>query len=640
MIVAQPEFDLDQARRTWVANLAALFSADPDLAAQLDAIPFAEVGDLEPARDGGFAITRPADDGRPLCLNSRYQPRKQAEDAVAAIGEPDNPTFFLLGLGLGYQAAEIERRFDKPVFMIAEDDLTLIKATLSVVDLSAPIRDGRVFFLTTADKAHFHERLSRCYADLMLGVAFITAPYTQRYHAAFFVESQKLLADFVSYAKMQLVTLLKTSRVTIQNVFTNLPHLIADDGVEALAGIAGGKPAFVVAAGPSLARHAARLREVQDHAVIICVQTVFKLLLSLGVRPHFVTSLDYHEASADFFEGVTDVGDCQLIAEPKATPRVLDLYPGRKRVLAHGALKRMLGSATPSRGALRAGSTVAHLSFYLAEHLGCDPIIFLGQDLCYADGLFYLPGTPIEDMWSPEMSRFQTIEMKQFERILRNRPILRRVRDVNDREVYTDEQLFSYAEQFHGDFQRSSRRVIHACESGMRIAGMDVMSFDEAVERFCKDPLPNGLFESGSGAAAEMASQSATAVAGALETRMRELREVSAIANEMRGLLQQLVERVDRPREFNRLIARVDDLRIRITRYNDLYHLVVEVSQMAELRRYSADRRIGAQSVETAETARRRLRRDIDFVTAFQDGCAFLERVFPVAIDRVRGLIP
>ncbi len=638
MTVATPTIDLECARATWLANLAGLYVADPELAARLDPIPFKNTGDVQPARDGGLAISRTADDGRPLYLHSRYQPRQQAVDALAAIVEPDNPTFFLLGLGLGYQAEVIERRFDKPVMIIAEDDLPLIKAALSTVDLSAPLREGRVLFLTVADKAHFHERLGRCYADLMLGVHFVTATYIQRYHAAFFVESQKLLADFVSYAKMQLVTLLKTSRVTISNVFANLPHLLADDGVEALENIAAGKPVIVVSAGPSLARHAPRLREIQDRAVIICVQTVFKLLLSLGVRPHFVTSLDYHEASADFFEGAPDSGDCQLVAEPKATPRVLNLFPGRKRVLPHGALKRMLGAAMPARGALKAGSTVAHLSYYLAEHLGCDPIIFLGQDLCYADGLFYLPGTPIEDMWEPELGRFQTIEMKQFERILRNRPILRRVRDVNDREVYTDDQLFSYAEQFHADFQRSTRRIVHACESGMRVAGMDVMTFDEAVEAFCQQPLPDNLLASRQRPAKDGGAPRATAVAEALETRVRQLREVSAIASEMSGLLNTLLTLVDRPREFNRLIARVDDLRIRMMRHNDIYQLVVEVSQMAELRRYSADRRIGAQSVETAETARRRLRRDIDFVTAFKDGCAFLERVLPDTINRVRSM--
>ena len=40
-----------------------------------------------------------------------------------------------------------------------------------------------------------------------------------------------------------------------------------------------------------------------------------------------------------------------------------------------------------NKAKLPSGSTVAHLAYYLAEHLGCDPIIFVGQDLGFSDGL-------------------------------------------------------------------------------------------------------------------------------------------------------------------------------------------------------------------------------------------------------------
>ncbi|MCH7852500.1 MAG: NAD(P)-binding domain-containing protein, partial [Candidatus Marinimicrobia bacterium] len=41
-------------------------------------------------------------------------------------------------------------------------------------------------------------------------------------------------------------------------------------------------------------------------AVIIAVQTVYKLLRSMNLAPHFVTSLDFHEISEDFFLGFDD----------------------------------------------------------------------------------------------------------------------------------------------------------------------------------------------------------------------------------------------------------------------------------------------------------------------------------------------
>jgi len=45
---------------------------------------------------------------------------------------------------------------------------------------------------------------------------------------------------------------------------------------------------------------------------------------------------------------------------------------------------------------LRAGATVAHLAYYLAEHLGCNPIIMVGQDLGFSDGLFIRPAPALK----------------------------------------------------------------------------------------------------------------------------------------------------------------------------------------------------------------------------------------------------
>jgi hypothetical protein len=51
----------------------------------------------------------------------------------------------------------------------------------------------------------------------------------------------------------------------------------------------------------------------------------------------------------------------------------------------------LIAEMKPDKTRLPSGATVAHLAFYLAEHLGCDPIIFVGQDLGFSDGLCYAP---------------------------------------------------------------------------------------------------------------------------------------------------------------------------------------------------------------------------------------------------------
>jgi hypothetical protein len=618
-------------RIRYLSNLAALYPRDPLLAARIDAVPFAQCPPLARTRSGNPTVRLSGDDGRELFAHSRYDPVAEARQFVDALPEVDNATFIVHGLGLGYVLGELERRWRRPVALVCESNLALLKAALCVTDLAEMLRSGRVTILTNPDRAALHEKLSAGNADLLLGMQFVAPPASARCDATFHGRMRAGLLDWVSYSRMQMVTLLKTARVTFRNVAFALPHYLRESGVETLKDRAAGFPAIVVAAGPSLARNIRQLAALRERAVIIAVQTVFKPLLALGLRPHFVTSLDFHDVSAEFFRGIDDVGDCVLVAEPKAAPTVLDRYPGRRCVLRHRYFEPLLRGAAPPRGGLRAGSTVAHLAFYLAEHLGCDPLVFVGQDLAFSDGLFYMPGSPIETIWSPEMGRFQTVEMKQWDRVVRNRPILRRTRDIHGRDTFSDDLLFTYSEQFQRDFQNTTRRVILASEGGLPLTGGEVLPLADVAARYCTRTLPPDWRSH------EANRQPATARALAeLDQRIEELARVKRIAGETSQVLARLTGLLDRPAEFNRLIARVDELRSSIASLPHIYNLVIEVSATGELRRHFADRQLARDEDDSVGSARRRLKRDQEFVAAFLEGCEFLEKTLPEAATRVR----
>src|SRR5262249_39610474 len=123
----------------------------------------------------------------------------------------------------------------------------------------------------------------------------------------------------------------------------------------------------------------------------------------------------------------------------------------------------------------------------------------------------------------------------------------------------------------------------------------------------------------------------------ALDLRQAELRELHELANEMRVLLDRLVELIDRPTDFNRVVSRVDEVRLRISRLDRTYHLLSAVSQFGELRRYNADRALGDHEIETRASAAKRLKRDREFVREFIDGCEFLLEMLPQTTVRLRA---
>lgn len=632
---------VSDCHRVFVANMAALYRRDPRLAHALDGLPEDQRLAIEPSREGPPTARVALRDGRALFLHSKYDPVGEARKFCEQ--EPDREALcaVLCGLGLGYHVVELlEDVGPQGAVVIAESDLTTIKSALEVTDLAEPIRHGRVVFITTPEKAEVHEKLNAYAAILMLGTRFVVPPPARQIRPEFHAAVREHLLDFAAFSKMSLVTLVANSRVTCENIAANLPTYLASPSIGMLERRFAGYPAIIVSAGPSLDRNVAQLRDAAGRAVIIAVQTVFKPLLARGVQPDFVTTLDFSDLSRRFFEGVEDFGRTVMVAEPKASWAVVDAFRGGRGPKARPALllnnefaQRCVGASLAARAGLSAGSTVAHLSFYLAEYLGCDPIIFIGQDLGFTGGVYYAPGVAIHDAWQPELGRFCSLEQKEWERIVRHRPILRRMTDNNGHPIYTDEQMFTYLEQFERDFAASRARVIDATEGGVRKRGTTAMPLAEAMDQFCQRPLP---------AEAMAVRESARnydvgrveAGRAALSERLGQLAAFRELCEETRKVLEQLVKLVDDPPRFNQLIIRVDELRSRVRDHDLMYRMVTDVSQLAELQKFSADRRLVAQGVTGAERTRRQLQRDERFIGALLEGCDALQRILDLALCR------
>src|SRR6185436_15075743 len=106
--------------------------------------------------------------------------------------------------------------------------------------------------------------------------------------------------------------------------------------------------------------------------VLIAVQTTLQPLLQMGIEPHFVTSLDYHDICTRFFENLPDLGRpvrTELVAEPKATSAIFSLNPGPWSLLGNEFAESLLRELRLGKATLPAGATVAHLAYYLAEFL-------------------------------------------------------------------------------------------------------------------------------------------------------------------------------------------------------------------------------------------------------------------------------
>ena len=91
---------------------------------------------------------------------------------------------------------------------------------------------------------------------------------------------------------------------------------------------------------------------------------------------------------------------------------------------------------------------------------------------------------------------------------------------------------------------------------------------------------------------------------------------------------------VDQPDRFNRRMVRVDELRTVLRGADRAYQIISAASQLAELRRFSADRKIGAADAKGTERARKQLERDIEFVDSVHEGTDGVTEILRTALER------
>lgn len=634
--------DIVAANETFVRNMRLLWRLDPRSALAIDAVFDDQRYVVERSRSGPWTVRLPAQEAQGVegaqgaYLHSRYDPIAEAKQWAAAADTESTFCFVVAGIGLGYHLLELHRRLQGDAFIICtETNVRMIATAFAHVDLTEILGSRKFLLLLDDEKTSLHEKLQPFSTLMMLGTQFLRHP-AARAGGAGHEPIHKALAEFVAFTRTSLATLMSNSLITCRNIAMNFCHYVTTPPIDRLRDRFAGCPGVVISAGPSLTKNIDQLSHWKGRSVLCAVQTAVRPLLARKIAPDFITTLDFHEMSKKFFDDVGDLSRTYLIAEPKAAWKVLDAYPGPMSLLDNAWARLVLGDEIAARAGLPAGATVAHLAFYFAVWIGCDPIIFVGQDLAYTGHVFYTPGVEIHRAWRSELNRFQSLEQKEWERIVRNRPILRRVPGHDGQSLYTDDLLFTYLEQFEKDVAASGRTVINATEGGARIRGMQTMSLAEARARYGSTPIEPARFALGGDFDTPVSGRLSRAIRE-VEQRLEELGAVVAVVDELLVLLDELNRLVESPDRFNQRLIRVDELRAQVSRESRAYRIVNAASQLAEFRRFSADRRLELAPGSSAERARKQIARDREFISAIRDGAIEVSGMLQDSLSRMQA---
>lgn len=586
---------------------------------------------------------------RALC--SRRDPIAEARRFADLLDPRDAGAAIILGFGAGHHVAEVSRRYaGTGGVLVYEPDVPLLRFVLERVDHSAWLAVGHTALLIDPNDTVAMTNAFRGIEPLIaMGIRLMPhAPSVPRLgdSAARFGEQ---LTSVVRAIKTNVLTTLVQSPTTLRNILMNLSHYATGGGIAPLAGVAAGRAAIVVSAGPSLRRNLDQLADprVRERVVVIAVQTVLKTMLARGIRPDFVTALDYHEVSRRFYEGLTE-SDCRgvtLVVEPKANPAILDAFPGRILCAEDELAEAVLGDLRRAHGPITPGATVAHLAYHLARHMGCDPVILIGQDLGFTDGQYYAAGAAIHEVWSSELSAFRTLEMFEWERIVRTRHRLHKASDPAGRPIYTDEQMLTYLIQFERLFEQDSAKgltTIDATQGGVGKRHTTAMPLRDALAPILAAPdRPDWrkVWQTRDQAHLRTAAADLGAVVDRVKTVRQGAWKVATRSRAAVTLLERILASQSDQRLVNEVIGKIKDIERDVTTAQPAYRLTQFINQTGALNRYRADRRIeldnaslGAMGVQAAQT-----KRDIQNVSWIAEAAEHLGDTLEATILALEG---
>lgn len=302
-------------------------------------------------------------------LTSRHDRTREAR--LQADSLPiDSPVVHVYGTGLGDLQMELLQRVGLERLYVHILNGAVFALVLQLLDQQQWLRDLRVELLYAGDLTE------------------IQLPF-------FALPSELVLADDFN-AKIR-DRLISETHLTFNNrefdpqapdiverLQASLELVQTDRDVTELFGSRKGQEVFVIATGPSLEQHFETLYTIRNQAerpLFICVDTAYRPLLSHGIRPDVVVSIDQRISVRHLpSEGTADIA---LAYMPMVDPQVLAAWQGpRYAGYSASPIYQQLRRQWP-KGELYVGGSVIHPAVDLAVKMGAAQITLFGADFAF-----------------------------------------------------------------------------------------------------------------------------------------------------------------------------------------------------------------------------------------------------------------
>ncbi|MCR4318069.1 MAG: DUF115 domain-containing protein [Planctomycetes bacterium] len=564
--------------------------------------------------------------GKAVLLNSKYDPTREATRLVQALPRGPTDTYIVIGYGLGYHVAELLKTISSEAnVFVFEKSKSILKAGLSVLDLSADVADGRLGIFVAESEADVYRALEPQWTMIFGGQAhFVRHPPSFQIDREGYEEIAAWISNSIAGGSVIFQTSLLVTTQQYENLVFNLDAFTKAATLKSFEGSCRGMPGILVCAGPSLSKNIAKVCEAQDHAIVGVVSTARLPAVAAGIEPDFTNVCDFHGVSRRYFESSEDT-EVPLFCDPLASHEAVRAYRGPKVFHEDEMMLKIAGIPDGAYGIIEPGSSVAHHALKLLLYFGCDPIILVGLDLSYTAHVTHVPGSAFFQEWRGEVNEFTSFEKLEIERLIRLKRNLALIEDVQGRTIYTTPDFASYVPELGAIVTGSKTRVYDCTEGGAKIPGTIIESFDVAAKRALTKKIDKTRFR-------EIA-QAGRASAVDAKKRLSELNDLVGGARDRLEILAKDYEKIgESPSEEAKF--ELEKRKQAVIGNASIERFIRDLGRSDELARLRADRELRAMTLTNEERARKEVRRDFDHTKAMLSSTTlFLELIERALVD-------
>ncbi|ELD3687328.1 motility associated factor glycosyltransferase family protein [Campylobacter jejuni] len=312
------------------------------------------------------------------------------------------PVLYFYGFGNGILFKALLQNKNHQHIVVFEKDIEIIWVMFHVLDFSNELQNSRLMILEN-DKLQAQDYTELCSSKPFFQFSRIyflelMSHYYERFHEDILGLNKKLAENFKNIILRNGNDPLDALQGIEQFVY-NLPQMITHPSYKELLSKRKGisDTAIIVSTGPSLTKQLPLLKKYANKATIFCADSSYPILAKHGIKPDYVCMLERDEIVAECFNNDFKDFDKDIIflvasLVHKKTISYLEKNQRKYILIIKGQpFARCLG--LDDYGYINAGMSVSHMAYELAENLGHNNIILIGQDLAYAkDGQTHSQG--------------------------------------------------------------------------------------------------------------------------------------------------------------------------------------------------------------------------------------------------------